>query len=169
MSSIFTQEKRDGSYRMILNLKQVNKHIEYEHFKMDSLQSVLNIIRPNCWMASVDLKDAFYKVPIHPDHQKFLKFKWQEHCYTFRGMPNGYSEAMRVFTKLLKSPFSILRSHGYLSQYLRTTPIFRDIRFLHVKIMSMLQLTYCSFLVLQFIQKKQFWSLHKKLNSQVLF
>ena len=115
MSSIFTREKRDGSYRMILNLKQVNKHIDYEHFKMDSLQSVLNIIRPNCWMASVDLKDAFYKVPIHPDHQKFLKFKWQEHCYTFRGMPNGYSEAMRVFTKLLKPPFSILRSHGYLS------------------------------------------------------
>ena len=26
-------------------------------------------------------------------------------------MPSGYSEAMRVF----KSPFSILRSHGYLS------------------------------------------------------
>ena len=115
MSSIFTREKRDGSYRMILNLKQLNKHIEYEHFKMESLQSVLNIIRPNCWMASVDLKDAFYTVPIHPDHQKPLKFKWQEHCYAFRGMPNGYSEAMRVFTKLLKPPFSILRSHGYLS------------------------------------------------------
>ena len=115
MSSIFTREKRDGSYRMILNLKQVNKHIDYEHFKMDSLQSVLNIIRPNCWMASVDLKDAFYKVPIHPDHQKFLKFKWQEHGCAFRGIPNGYSEAMRVFAKLLKTPFSILRSHGYLS------------------------------------------------------
>ena len=32
MSSIFTREKRDGSYRMILNLTQLNKHIEYEHF-----------------------------------------------------------------------------------------------------------------------------------------
>ena len=49
-------------------------------------------------MASVGLKDAFYTVPIHPDYQKFLKFKWQEHCYASRGMP----------------PFSILRSHGYL-------------------------------------------------------
>ena len=54
MSSIFTREKRDDSYRMILNLKQLNKHIEYEHFEMESLQTVLNIIRPNCWMASVD-------------------------------------------------------------------------------------------------------------------
>ena len=30
-------------------------------------------------------------------------------------MPNGNSEAMRVFTKLLKTPSSILRSHGYIS------------------------------------------------------
>ena len=27
---------------MILNLKQLNEHIEYEHFKMESLQGVLN-------------------------------------------------------------------------------------------------------------------------------
>ena len=71
MSSIFTREKRDGSYRMILNLKQLNNHIEYEHFKMESLQTVLNIIRPNFRMARVDLKDAFYTVPIHPAIESF--------------------------------------------------------------------------------------------------
>ena len=110
MSSLFTQEKRDGSYRMILNLKQLNKHNEYEHFKIESLQSVLNIIRPICWRVNVNLK-----VLIHPDYQKFLKFKWQEYCHAFRGMPNGFSETIRVFAKLRKLPFSILRSHGYLS------------------------------------------------------
>ena len=85
MSSIFAREKRDGSYRMILNLKHLNKHIEYELFKMESLQIFLNIIRPNCWMASVDLKDEFCTVPIHLDHQKFLKCKWQEHCFMHLG------------------------------------------------------------------------------------
>ena len=30
-------------------------------------------------------------------------------------MPNGYSEAMMVFTKLLKPLFSVLRCHRYLS------------------------------------------------------
>ena len=157
MSSAFTREKRDGSYRMILNLKQLNKRIEYEHFKMDSLQSVLNIIRPNCWMSSVDLKDAFYTVPIHPDHQKFLTFKLQGHCYTFSGMPNGYESVHKT------SQTTILYfENSWLSM---TTPIFRDIPFQHVKIMSMLQLTCCSFFVLQFTQKNQSWSLHRKLNS----
>ena len=48
LSSIFTQEKRYGSYRMILNLKQFNKHIEYEHFKMESLQSVILYVANSC-------------------------------------------------------------------------------------------------------------------------
>ena len=30
-------------------------------------------------------------------------------------MPNGYSDAMRVFTKMLKPPFATLRKHGFIS------------------------------------------------------
>ena len=48
MLSSFTREKRDGFHRMILNLKQLNKNAEHEHFKIDSLRSVLIILRPNC-------------------------------------------------------------------------------------------------------------------------
>ena len=28
-------------------------------------------------MSSIDLKDAYYSVPIGKDHQKFLKFEWK--------------------------------------------------------------------------------------------
>ena len=66
-------------------------------------------------MTSVDLKDVFYTVSIHSDHQKFLTSKWQKYGYAFSGMLNGYSEAIRIFTKPLKLRFSIFRSHGYLS------------------------------------------------------
>ena len=94
MSSILTREKKNGSFRMIINLRQLNKHIEYELFKMGFLQRVLNIVKLNSWMASVDLKDAFYTSSIHSDHQKFIRFKWQEYCYAFSRMLNGYSEAI---------------------------------------------------------------------------
>ena len=30
-------------------------------------------------------------------------------------MPNGYSDAMRVFTKMLKPPFATLRKQGFTS------------------------------------------------------
>ena len=42
ISGIFTRGKKDGSHRMILNFKNFNKFICYRHFKMQSIQNVLN-------------------------------------------------------------------------------------------------------------------------------
>ncbi len=58
VSSVFTRPKKDGTHRMILNLKQLNEYVSYMHFKMESLKHVIDIIQPQAWMASVDLKDA---------------------------------------------------------------------------------------------------------------
>ena len=115
MSSTFTREKWDGSYRMILNLKQLNKHIEYEHFKKESFQSVLNIIRPNCWMASVDLKYAFYYTfPIHPDHEKFLKFKWQDASEQGWGATDGNTAIVGRWSSLERNHINVLELKAIL-------------------------------------------------------
>ena len=94
--SILFLFSRDGSYRMIPNLNQLNKHIECEHFKMESLQSVLNNIRLKYWMASADLKDAIYTIPIHSDHQKFLKFKLQEFKSTVTNLGEYRMDIVRL-------------------------------------------------------------------------
>ena len=39
LSPIFTRPKKDGSHRLILNLKSLNLFVEYHHFKMESIQS----------------------------------------------------------------------------------------------------------------------------------
>ena len=62
---------------MILNLKALNKSIVYHHFKMDTLGSVIRLMRPNCFMATIDLKDAYYSVPVSEKHQKYLQFLWK--------------------------------------------------------------------------------------------
>ena len=59
-------------------------------------------------MASVDLKDAYYCVPVHDADQKYLKFSWQGRLYQFTALPNGLTSGPRDFTKLLKSPFAHL-------------------------------------------------------------
>ena len=38
ISTVFTRPKKDGSHRLILNLKNLNEYVTYEHFKMESLQ-----------------------------------------------------------------------------------------------------------------------------------
>ena len=44
LSSIFLRQKKDDSYRMILNLKDLNYSIEKKHFKMDTSLSAVNLI-----------------------------------------------------------------------------------------------------------------------------
>ena len=102
-SNIFLRPKPDGNFGMILNLKKLNECVEAPHFKMESIKNVLCMIQLRAWMASVDLKDAFFTIPIHSDYQKFFKFIHKRIPYEFSSMPNGYSDAMRVFTSFKAS------------------------------------------------------------------
>ena len=74
---IFTRPKKDGSHRMILNLKSFNKNITHHHFKMDTVLSAVRLMKPECFMVPIDLIDAYYSVSIHSDFQKYLKFSWR--------------------------------------------------------------------------------------------
>lgn len=115
VSPIFTRPKKDGSHRMILNLKHLNKEITHHHFKMDTLQSALRLITKGCFMASIDLKDAYYSVPVWQNHRKLLRFSWKGQLWQFNCLPNGISMAPRKFTKLLKPAFASLRETGHIS------------------------------------------------------
>lgn len=113
ISNIFIRPKSDGSHRLILNLKYLNEDVEHIHFKMETLRCVLPMIKKNSWFASIDLKDAYYSVPIDPHFRKYLSFYWDGTLYQFTSLPNGLSSAPRVFTKLLKPVFSYLRKQGF--------------------------------------------------------
>ena len=115
ISSIFVRPKKDGFHRMILNLKNLNEHVQYNHFKTDTLQSVISLMTPNCFMASVDRKDADYSVPIAAAHQKYLKFEWVCKLYQFTCFPNGLAFLPRKFTKLMKPAYAVLRQLGHIN------------------------------------------------------
>ena len=45
ISKIFLRPKKDGSHRLILNLKSLNQNVTYHHFKMDTLHSILKVVK----------------------------------------------------------------------------------------------------------------------------
>ena len=59
---IFLKKKTDGSFRLILNLKSLNKNIEKQHFKMETITSVLKLVTFNLCFTKIDLKDAYYTI-----------------------------------------------------------------------------------------------------------
>ena len=65
-------------------------------------------------MVLLDLKDAYYSVPINLQHRKYLRFEFNGTLYEFTCLPNDLTSAPRVFTKLMKPVYATLRSKGYL-------------------------------------------------------
>ena len=82
---------------------------------MDTLQSAIRMMKPGCYMASIDLKDAYYSVPVATEHQKYLKFLFNGTLYQYTCLPNGLSSAPRIFTKLLKPVYATLNTQGHLN------------------------------------------------------
>lgn len=115
VSNIFIRPKKDGTHRLILNLKGLNQFVTYHHFKMDTLHSILKLVERNCFMASLDLKDAYYSVAVNRSDRKYLRFIWQGILYQFTCLPNGLSSCPRTFTKLLKPPLTVLHKLGHIT------------------------------------------------------
>jgi hypothetical protein len=110
-SRIFAIPKKTGLYRPIINLKNLNQHIRYSHFKMEG-DVIQNLLKKRDWMAKLDLRDAYLTVPVCNAHQPFLRFRWKGIAYQFVCLPFGLAPAPRVFTKILKPVMAALRSRG---------------------------------------------------------
>ena len=101
-------------YRMIFNVKQLNTHVKYVHFNMDTLESCLNLMEHCCYMASLDLTNAYHAVPIHTEDTKYLKFVVHDQLYKYLVLPQGYRDSPRIFTKLTKPIITYLHSKGVM-------------------------------------------------------
>lgn len=115
ISDIFLIPKSDGSKRFILNLKKLNKYVYSDHFKMEDVRTATKLMCHGSYMVNIDLKEAYFLVPIHKSHTKFLRFYLDDNLYEFVALPFGLCSAPYIFTKILQPVAAHLRSQGLLS------------------------------------------------------
>ena len=94
------------------SIKEVNQFLNYHHFKMEGTHLLRDLLQPNDWMGKIDLKDAYFVIPIWENHQKFLRFLWKDSLMEFACLPFGLASAPRIFTKLMKPVVALLRRSG---------------------------------------------------------
>ena len=112
VSNLFVVPKKTGDLRPVINLKPLNEFVQYHHFKMEGLSSLLDLLSGGEFLTTIDLKDAYFTINIHPDHYKFLRFTWKSNLHEFVCPPFGLSSAPRVFTKAMKPFVSAVRNKG---------------------------------------------------------
>ena len=92
-SRIFVVMKASGSCKPIINLSILNKFVLQSWFMMETNRSVLNAIQRDDRMFSIDLKDAYLQVPVHPENRKYLRFVAFSKVFQFKVLCFGFSTA----------------------------------------------------------------------------
>jgi hypothetical protein len=111
-SSIFMVPKKTGDLRLVIDLRRLNQHVAYRHFKMESLDLVKSLIRREDYMVSIDLNQAFYHIPLAESQRQYFAFDFFNKRYCFTCLPFGLTASPRIFTKVLKPIIQSARAQG---------------------------------------------------------
>lgn len=90
---------------------------------MEAVRAVLSAIQHQDWMVTVNLKDAYLQVPVHPTSRRFLHYGWKNRIIPFKVLYFGFSTAPQVFTRNM-APLAVelhrreIRIHQYLDEWL---------------------------------------------------
>ncbi|XP_057327244.1 uncharacterized protein LOC130668794 [Microplitis mediator] len=82
---------------------------------MEDIRMACRLLSPKAFMGTIDVKDAYFLVPVHKSHRKYLRFLFRNCLYEFTCLPFGLNQAPYIFTKIMKPVVNFLRSHNFLS------------------------------------------------------
>ncbi|KAK1333903.1 LOW QUALITY PROTEIN: hypothetical protein QTO34_006292 [Cnephaeus nilssonii] len=109
-----------NDYRPVQDLREVNKRVMDIHPMVPNPYSLLSSLAPSrVWYTVLDLKDAFFSLPLAPHSQPLFAFEWHdlEEGYsgqlTWTRLPQGFKNSPTIFDEAL---------HEDLGEYRRTHP-----------------------------------------------
>ena len=111
-SHFFLVEKATGGWRPVIDLSHLNDFVQLTPFKMETVTSVLLSVREGDFLASLDLKDAYFQIPIHGSSRKLLRFMSEGTVYQFKALCFGLSAAPQVFTRVFAAVSAWAHSRG---------------------------------------------------------
>ena len=111
-SRLFLLEKASGGWRPVIDLSHLNDFVQLTSFKMETVASVLLSVREGDFLASLDLKDTYFQIPIHRSSRKLLRFMSEGTVYQFRALCFGLSTSPQVFTRVFAAVSAWAHSHG---------------------------------------------------------
>ena len=109
LSNLFLVNKKDRGQRPVINLKFLNSFIPYQHFKMEGMHLIKDLLQEHDFLIKIDLKDAYFGIPLNKSPRKYIRFHWEGNLYEFFCLCFGLGPVLLIFTKLLKIRIALLR------------------------------------------------------------
>ena len=90
---------------------------------METPETIRTSLQQGEWVTSIDLRDAYFHIPIQEQSRKYLRFHVKGRTYQFKALPFGLSTAPLEFTVVAKEVKLMaiqegIRIHQYLDDWL---------------------------------------------------
>ncbi|CAG8622629.1 28676_t:CDS:1 [Gigaspora margarita] len=112
LSKVNLKRKENGDYRLVPNFRYLNYYVQQFPLTMEGMGLVEELIQQNDYMISIDLKEAFYHIPLHPDAQKYFVFDFNYERYCFQCLPFGLKTSSWTFKTVLQPIIESIRLNG---------------------------------------------------------
>ncbi|RMB88655.1 hypothetical protein DUI87_34996 [Hirundo rustica rustica] len=102
-------KKPDGSYRLVQDLREVNKRTQPRYPVVPNPYTLLSKVPPqHQWFSVVDLKDAFWACPLAKESRDIFAFEWEDpktgrkKQLRWMKLPQGFTESPNLFGQALE-------------------------------------------------------------------
>jgi hypothetical protein len=112
---ILSVKKPNGSFRLVQDLKKINIAVNLIHLVVPNPYTLLSKIPLQTSFFSVlDLKDAFFTIPLHPNSKPLLAFTWTDPIthhtqqLTWTVLSQGFRDSPYLFGQVLQQDLNSL-------------------------------------------------------------
>lgn len=95
--------KKDGSLRLCLDLRAVNKAIVREEYPFPTIDEMIFAMRGSKFFAVLDLEKAFHQVEITEESRRLSTFITHKGLYRYNRLVFGISSAPEIFQKIMET------------------------------------------------------------------
>lgn len=104
-SSVVVVKKKDGTDRVCIDYRDLNKKIIKDRFPLPHIDDILDAAQSSSVFSTIDLKNGFFHVPVHKDSQKYLSFITHSGQYIFKRTPFGCCNSPAAFLRFINEVF----------------------------------------------------------------
>ncbi|VDO14912.1 unnamed protein product, partial [Brugia timori] len=104
-SPVFLKKKPDGSYRLLVDYRAVNKKVKKDNNRVPNIDSIWPHMRDMKYFTSLDLNSGYFQIPITEESKELTGINVDGQGYVFNSIPQGMTCSPSIFQTIMMEIF----------------------------------------------------------------